>query len=65
MNWVDEEPAGDPYWVDCVGGPYDGQMVQMTRARLTMPDGTVNGLGRLPMSFRRVDRLIFRTCSKE
>jgi hypothetical protein len=37
--FVDAEKAGDPFWVECVGGPYDGEMVQMSRGRIRGKDG--------------------------
>ena len=37
--FVDADEAGDPFWVECVGGPYDGEMVQMSRGRLRGKDG--------------------------
>jgi hypothetical protein len=39
--FVDAEKAGDPYWVECVGGPYDGEMVQMSRGSLRNKEGKV------------------------
>ncbi len=38
---IDEARAGDPYWVECVGGPFDGRMFQLSWDRLKLTDGRV------------------------
>jgi hypothetical protein len=32
VSWeVDDKRAGEQYWVECAGGPYDGDMLQFER----------------------------------